>query len=56
MTFALYWTGVALIGDDPVELIDPFWLMEQYAGGIAPGHVKAGERADGRNESAVAPL
>ena len=26
------------------------------AGGIAPGHVKAGERADGRNESAVAPL
>src|SRR3546814_12457813 len=22
--------GVALIGDDPVELLDPFWLMEQY--------------------------
>lgn len=28
--------GVVLIGDDPVELIDPFWLMEQYAGGVAP--------------------
>lgn len=22
--------GVALVGGDPVELIDPFWLMEQY--------------------------
>jgi two-component system chemotaxis sensor kinase CheA len=25
--------GVVLVGGDPVELIDPFWLMEQYAGG-----------------------
>ncbi len=27
--------GVVLVGGDPVELIDPFWLMEQYAGGAA---------------------
>jgi len=25
--------GVVLVGGDPVELIDPFWLMEQYAAG-----------------------
>ena len=24
--------GVVLVGGEPVELIDPFWLMEQYAG------------------------
>ena len=23
--------GVAIVGGDPVELIDPYWLMEQYA-------------------------
>jgi two-component system chemotaxis sensor kinase CheA len=29
--------GVVLVGGDPVELIDPFWLMEQYgAGASAP--------------------
>lgn len=28
--------GVVLIGGDPVELIDPFWLMAQYGGGEAP--------------------
>jgi len=27
--------GIVLVGGDPVELIDPFWLMEQYAGGAA---------------------
>ena len=27
--------GVVLVGGDPVELIDPFWLMEQYAAGAA---------------------
>lgn len=27
--------GIVLVGGDPVELIDPFWLMEQYAGGVA---------------------
>ncbi|WP_447763116.1 chemotaxis protein CheA [Sphingopyxis panaciterrae] len=27
--------GVTLIGGEPVELIDPFWLMEQY--GVAQG-------------------
>lgn len=25
--------GVLLVNGEPVELIDPFWLMEQYAGG-----------------------
>ncbi|RYD43498.1 MAG: chemotaxis protein CheA [Sphingomonadales bacterium] len=30
--------GVVLVGGDPVELIDPFWLMEQYAAG-APAPV-----------------
>ena len=30
--------GIVLVGGEPVELIDPFWLMEQYSGGgIAPG-------------------
>src|SRR3546814_7222539 len=23
--------GVVLVGGEPVELIDPFWLMEQYS-------------------------
>jgi len=27
--------GVVLVGSEPVELIDPFWLMEQYSGGVA---------------------
>src|SRR3546814_15952252 len=27
--------GVVLVGGEPVELIDPFWLMEQYAAGAA---------------------
>lgn len=27
--------GVVLVAGDPVELIDPFWLMEQYACGAA---------------------
>ncbi len=27
--------GVVLVGDEPVELIDPFWLMEQYAAGAS---------------------
>ncbi|WP_210423164.1 chemotaxis protein CheA [Sphingopyxis microcysteis] len=27
--------GVVLVGGDPVELIDPFWLMAQYAAGAA---------------------
>lgn len=27
--------GVVLVGGEPVELIDPFWLMEQYSGGTA---------------------
>ncbi|MGR4891160.1 chemotaxis protein CheA [Sphingopyxis sp. LARHCG72] len=27
--------GVVLVGGEPVELIDPFWLMEQYAGGTS---------------------
>lgn len=26
--------GIVLVGGDPVELIDPFWLMEQYGAGV----------------------
>ncbi|MGV3729750.1 MAG: chemotaxis protein CheA [Sphingopyxis sp.] len=30
--------GVVLVGGEPVELVDPFWLMEQHAAGArAPG-------------------
>ena len=30
--------GIALVGGEPVELIDPFWLMERHsAGSTAPG-------------------
>lgn len=27
--------GIALVGGDPVELLDPYWLMEQYGVGAA---------------------
>jgi len=53
--------GIALVGGEPVELIDPFWLMEQYARGEA----KAGPRqplcrlagdADGWGDNFLAPI
>src|SRR3546814_12353882 len=53
--------GVALIGDDPVELIDPFWLMEQYettrAAGAGPRRplCRLADDADGWGENFLAP-
>lgn len=53
--------GVALVGGEPVELLDPFWLMEQYARGGS----KAGPRqplcrltgdSDGWGENFLAPI
>ncbi len=53
--------GVVLIGGQPVELIDPFWLMAQYEAGEA---VSAGRRplcriaadADGWASNFLAPI
>lgn len=53
--------GVTLVGGEPVELIDPFWLMQQYA----LGEAAAGPRpplcrlfgdADGWGENFLAPI
>lgn len=54
--------GVVLVGDEPVELIDPFWLMEQYARpDAAPtaGHAplcRLVADQDGWGENFLAPL
>lgn len=53
--------GVVLIGGDPVELIDPFWLMQQYA---ALGDARAANQPlcrladdhDGWGENFLAPI
>lgn len=54
--------GVVLVGGEPVELIDPFWLMEQYArrdtapvAGYAPLCRLAADD-DGWGENFLAPL
>ncbi|MGV1682595.1 chemotaxis protein CheA [Sphingopyxis sp. NJF-3] len=53
--------GVALVGGEPVELLDPFWLMEQYARGTAPVDARqplcglAGD-ADGWGDNFLAPI
>ena len=53
--------GVVLVGGDPVELIDPFWLMEQYARGTASVDARpplcglAGD-ADGWGDNFLAPI
>lgn len=53
--------GVTLVGGEPVELLDPFWLMEQYALGEAaagpsqPLCQLAGD-ADGWGENFLAPI
>jgi two-component system chemotaxis sensor kinase CheA len=53
--------GVVLVGGEPVELIDPFWLMEQYARGAAPADARpplcglAGD-ADGWGDNFLAPI
>lgn len=53
--------GVVLVGGDPVELIDPFWLMEQYATGAAalsvrPPVCRIAEDHDGWGSSFLAPI
>jgi two-component system chemotaxis sensor kinase CheA len=53
--------GVVLVGGEPVELIDPFWLMEQYTRGAAPADARpplcglAGD-ADGWGDNFLAPI
>src|SRR3546814_13315870 len=53
--------GVALIGDDPVELIDPLWLMEQYettrAAGAGPRRplCRLADADDGWGENFLGP-
>lgn len=54
-------SGVVLVGGDPVELIDPFWLMEQYAAGaIAPMPAqplcRLADDHDGWGENFLAPI
>ncbi len=53
--------GVVLVGGDPVELIDPFWLMEQYASGARapiPGQplCRLAEDHDGWGNNFLAPI
>ena len=53
--------GVVLVGGEPVELIDPFWLMEQYAGlGDAPAAnrplCRLADDHDGWGENFLAPI
>ncbi len=53
--------GVVLIGGDPVELIDPFWLMQQYAAansGAVPNQplCRLADDHDGWGENFLAPI
>jgi two-component system chemotaxis sensor kinase CheA len=53
--------GVVLVGGEPVELIDPFWLMEQYAGGAAapvlrPPVCRIADDPDGWGDNFLAPI
>jgi two-component system chemotaxis sensor kinase CheA len=53
--------GVVLVGGDPVELIDPFWLMEQYAAGATapmPSQplCRLADDHDGWGENFLAPI
>lgn len=53
--------GVVLVGDDPVELIDPYWLMEQYSGAtLAPTLrqplCRLADDHDGWGENFLAPI
>lgn len=53
--------GIVLVGDEPVELIDPFWLMGQYGAGQAAPMLRqplcrlAGD-ADGWGSNFLAPI
>jgi two-component system chemotaxis sensor kinase CheA len=53
--------GVVLVGGEPVELIDPFWLMEQYAAGAtAPAFrqplCRLADDHDGWGDNFLAPI
>ena len=53
--------GVVLVGGAPVELIDPFWLMQQHAvGGTAPTprelHCHLADDRDGWGANFLAPI
>lgn len=53
--------GVTLVGGEPVELIDPFWLMEQYAGEAAAPALRQplcrlAEDHDGWGDNFLAPI
>ncbi|WP_293648622.1 chemotaxis protein CheA [Sphingopyxis sp. RIFCSPHIGHO2_12_FULL_65_19] len=54
--------GVVLVGGEPVELIDPFWLMEQYAVGAAAATAlrqplcRLADDHDGWGDNFLAPI
>jgi len=53
--------GVALVGGNPVELIDPYWLMEQYASGAAAPALRQplchlADDHDGWGDNFLAPI
>lgn len=54
--------GVVLVGGEPVEIVDPFWLMEQYAPGLAaaptarPLVCRLAEDRDGWGDNFLAPI
>lgn len=53
--------GVVLVGGEPVELIDPFWLMEQYDAGAPAALVRQplcrlADDVDGWGDNFLAPI
>ena len=53
--------GLVIVGGEPVELIDPFWLMEQYAHGAAVPVGRAplcriADDRDGWGDNFLAPI
>ena len=53
--------GVVLIGGEPVEIVDPFWLMEQYALAAAapaarPPVCRIADDRDGWGDNFLAPI
>lgn len=53
--------GVVLVGGEPVELVDPFWLMEQYSAGSPAAALRQplcrlADDHDGWGENFLAPI
>ena len=53
--------GIVIVGGEPVELIDPFWLMEQYSGGMTAPTGRAplcriADDHDGWGDNFLAPI